>query len=185
MEGLFYSEHLESISPVAGAAIHNAATIGVVLNSARILWIGDGNLRPKFYLLHDIPGRLRFHIPALRENQNYEEIKSIFSSLKGIQHVRIEPIIQTMLIQYKSDEISRNHLLRCVSFFFQQQPFNPLDSFMSHVKPTVRRGLFRSLIRVVYYSLHIFENHLLQTNCLDLLRSYCNWLCCVITWNEQ
>ena len=28
------------ISPVAGAAIHNAATIGVVLNSARILWIG-------------------------------------------------------------------------------------------------------------------------------------------------
>ena len=37
------------ISPVAGAAIHNAATIGVVLNSARILWIGGENLRPKFY----------------------------------------------------------------------------------------------------------------------------------------
>ena len=29
------------ISPVAGAAIHNATTIGVVLNSARILWMGD------------------------------------------------------------------------------------------------------------------------------------------------
>jgi cation-transporting P-type ATPase C len=28
------------ISPIAGAAIHNAATIGVVLNSTRILWIG-------------------------------------------------------------------------------------------------------------------------------------------------
>ena len=28
------------ISPIAGAAIHNAATIGVVLNSARILWVG-------------------------------------------------------------------------------------------------------------------------------------------------
>ena len=28
------------ISPIAGAAIHNAATIGVVLNSARILWMG-------------------------------------------------------------------------------------------------------------------------------------------------
>ncbi|MFB9760575.1 heavy metal translocating P-type ATPase [Ectobacillus funiculus] len=28
-------------SPVVGAAIHNAATIGVVINSARILWIGD------------------------------------------------------------------------------------------------------------------------------------------------
>ena len=70
----------------------------------------------------------------------------MFSSLKGIQHVRIQPIIQTMLIQYKSDEISRNHLLRCVSLFFHQQPFHPLDSFMGHVKPSVRRGLFRSLI---------------------------------------
>jgi cation-transporting P-type ATPase C len=28
------------ISPITGAFIHNAATIGVVLNSARILWIG-------------------------------------------------------------------------------------------------------------------------------------------------
>ncbi|MCM3676652.1 cation-translocating P-type ATPase [Peribacillus simplex] len=31
---------LGAISPITGAAIHNAATIGVVLNSARILWIG-------------------------------------------------------------------------------------------------------------------------------------------------
>ena len=86
------------------------------------------------------------HIPALRENQNYEEIQTMFSSLIGIQHVRIQPIIQTMLIQYKSDEISRNHLLRCVSLFFRQQPFTPLGSLMGHVKPNVRRGLFRSLI---------------------------------------
>ena len=92
----------------------------------------DGRLRgvrPKFYILHDIPGRLRLHIPA-RENQDYEEIQSIFSSLRGIQDVRIQPIIQTMLIQYKSDEISRNHLLRCVSLFFHQQPFHPLNNLM-------------------------------------------------------
>ena len=57
------------------------------------------NLKHKFYLLHDIPGRLRLHIPAL-ENLNDEEIQSLFSSLKGIEQVRIEPIIQTMMIQY-------------------------------------------------------------------------------------
>ena len=38
------------ISPIAGAAIHNAATIGVVLNSARILWIGGE--RCETQLLH-------------------------------------------------------------------------------------------------------------------------------------
>ena len=42
-------------------------------------------MRPKFYILHDIPGRLRLHIPVLRENQDYEEIQSMFSSLRGIQ----------------------------------------------------------------------------------------------------
>ncbi|MGE7768319.1 heavy metal translocating P-type ATPase [Peribacillus sp. NPDC096540] len=34
-------------SPVIGAAIHNAATIGVVFNSARILWEGDGKYETK------------------------------------------------------------------------------------------------------------------------------------------
>lgn len=103
------------------------------------------SLKPKFYLLHDIPGRLRLHIPALK-NQNHEEIQSTISSLKGVKQVRIEPIIQTMLIQYESDEISRNYLLRWMSLFFYQQPFNLLDRLTGHLKPTVRSGLFRSLI---------------------------------------
>lgn len=44
-----------------------------------------GEMGPKFYILHDIPGRLRFHIPALRDNMKYDEIQTMFSSLKGIQ----------------------------------------------------------------------------------------------------
>jgi hypothetical protein len=134
------------------------------------------SLRPKFLLLHDIPGRLRLHIPAM-ESQNYEKIQSIFSSLKGIQHVRIQPIIQTMLIQYKSDEISRNHLLRCVSLFFHQQPFHPLDSFMGHVKPSVRRGLFRSLIAgglllVAYLQKSSFTQPTALTYCAVIATGY-------------
>ncbi|MDQ6600960.1 HMA2 domain-containing protein [Bacillus salipaludis] len=101
---------------------------------------------PKFYILHDIPGRLRVHIPALREHEDYEHIQTMFSSLRGVQDVRIQPIIQTMLIQYKADEISRNHLLRCVSLFFRQEPFRPLGNFMIHVRSNVRENLFRSLI---------------------------------------
>ena len=83
-------------------------------------------MRPKFYILHDIPGRLRVHIPSLRKIQDYEEIQTMFSSLKGIQDVRIQPIIQTIIIQYKSDEISRNQMLRCMSLFFRQPALCPL-----------------------------------------------------------
>ena len=103
-------------------------------------------MRPKFYILHDIPGRLRVHVPALRRNQDYEALQTLFSSLKGIQDVRIQPIIQTIRIQYKTNEISRNQLLRYVSLFFQQQPYHPLNNLMGHVKPKVRGYLLRSLV---------------------------------------
>jgi hypothetical protein len=103
-------------------------------------------MSPKFYILHDIPGRLRIHIPVIRIDQEYEEIKTMFSTLRGVQNVRIQPIIQTMLIQYKTDEISRNHLLKCVSLFFHQQPSYPFNHVISHITPNVRGSLVRSLI---------------------------------------
>lgn len=103
-------------------------------------------MRPKCYILHDIPGRLRVHIPALKKNQDYEGLQTMFSSLKGIQDVRIQPIIQTIRIQYKSDEISRNELLRYVSLFFQQQPYHPLNNLMIYEKSKVRGNIVRSLV---------------------------------------
>ncbi|WP_338448498.1 hypothetical protein R4Z09_20040 [Niallia oryzisoli] len=133
-------------------------------------------MKHKFYLLHDLPGRLRLHIPAI-ENQNYEEVQSLFSSLKGIEQVRIEPIIQTMLIQYNSDEISRNHLLRSVSLFFHQGTFNPLDRFIGHIKPNVRRGIFRSLIAgglllVAYLQKSSYKHPTALTYCAVIATGY-------------
>ena len=99
-------------------------------------------MRSKFYILHDIPGRLRVHIPALRKNQDYVDIQTMFSSLKGIQDVRIQPIIQTVIIQYKLDEISRNQMLRYMSLYFRQQPYYPLN----YLKPKLRGDIMRSLV---------------------------------------
>ena len=115
-------------------------------------------MRPKFYILHDIPGRLRVHIPTLRKNQDYEEIQTMFSSLKGIQDVRIQPIIQTIIIQYKSDEISRNQMLRCMSLFFRQQPYYPLNNFMGHIKPKLRGNVLRSLVAGVLLLFAYIQN---------------------------
>ena len=111
-------------------------------------------MRPKFYILHDIPGRLRVHIPALRKNQDYEDIQTMFSSLKGIQDVRIQPIIQTIVIQYKSDEISQNQMLRCMSLYFRQQPYYPLN----HLKPKLRGGIMRSLVAGVLLLFAYIQN---------------------------
>ncbi|WP_028403023.1 HMA2 domain-containing protein [Ectobacillus panaciterrae] len=103
-------------------------------------------MEPKFYILHDIPGRIRMQIPALRDKTSYDEIEKMFSSLKGVASVRIQPIIHTMLIQYNTDELSRAHLLRYISLFFQQTRFDPLDSIMANIKPRIRGDLFRSFM---------------------------------------
>lgn len=134
------------------------------------------SLKHKFYLLHDISGRLRLHIPALK-NLNDKEIQSFFSSLKGVQRVRIEPIIQTMMIEYNSDEISRNHLLRCVTLFFKQDTFNLLDRFIGHVNPNVRRGVIRSLIAgglllAAYLQKSSFNHPTVLTYCAVIATGY-------------
>ncbi|MCM3766432.1 HMA2 domain-containing protein [Neobacillus niacini] len=101
---------------------------------------------PKMYILHDIPGRLRLYIPMLSAYHEQEEIKMMFTSLRGVQDVRIQPIIQTMLIHYEADEISRNQLLKCVLLFFYSQPSLPFNYVMSKITPNVRGSFVRSLI---------------------------------------
>ncbi|SDN51446.1 HMA2 domain-containing protein [Bacillus sp. OK048] len=101
---------------------------------------------PKFYILHDIPGRIRLQILALRDKTSHAEIEGMFSSLNGIRLVRIEPVINTMLVEYDDGHLSRNSLLRYISLFFQQTRFDPFDSLMVNLKPRLRSELFRSLV---------------------------------------
>ncbi|PGC84353.1 HMA2 domain-containing protein [Bacillus toyonensis] len=103
-------------------------------------------MRPKFYILHDMPGRIRLHIPALRDNTKYDEIQTMFAALRGIQCIRIQPLIQTMLLQYDETEVSRNRVLKYVSLFFHQTRLDPLDDLMIHVTPNVRGDVLRSLV---------------------------------------
>lgn len=102
-------------------------------------------MNPKFYILHDIPGRLRLQIPSLRDRKNFEEIEQLFSSLKGVSFVRIQPLIHTMLIEYESLSISRNIICRYVSIFFQQTRLDPLDDIMIHMHPATRSDWLRAL----------------------------------------
>jgi hypothetical protein len=102
-------------------------------------------MNPKFYILHDIPGRLRLQIPSLRDRMNFKEIEQLFSSLKGVSFVRIQPLIHTMLIEYESISISRNIICRYVSIFFQQTRLDPLDDIMIHMHPATRSDWLRAL----------------------------------------
>ncbi|WP_236561160.1 HMA2 domain-containing protein [Pontibacillus sp. HMF3514] len=100
----------------------------------------------KYAIIHEIPGRLRIIIPALGDKKEYHAIEYMFSSLNGIKDVKIEPIIQSMVIEYNSDVVSRKNILEYISLFFKQTDLDPLDNLMVQVKPNIRKDIFRSLI---------------------------------------
>jgi hypothetical protein len=103
-------------------------------------------MEDKYLIAHDIPGRIRLIIPALGERKDHKFIEDLFSSMKGIVSVRIEPLIHSMMLVYDAQTLKKNVLLKYISIFFKQIRYDPLDDLMVHVKPTVRRDLFRSIL---------------------------------------
>ncbi|MCP3028734.1 HMA2 domain-containing protein [Halobacillus sp. A5] len=99
-----------------------------------------------FSIVHDIPGRLRLIIPALYDKRDYNQIQDMFTSIRGIESVRIEPTIQSMTISYAKELINRKVILKFISLFFKQTRFDPLDNIMVNISPAQRKNFLRSLV---------------------------------------
>lgn len=103
-------------------------------------------MKNKFHIAHDIPNRIRLVVPALAGRVDYDCITKLFTSVKGIKKVRIEPIINSIVIEYNDEFIDRNALLRYVSIFFYQSNYSPIDNLLTYFNPNVRKSLFYSLV---------------------------------------
>lgn len=67
-------------------------------------------------------------------------------AIKGIRAVRIEPIIQTMVIMYEEGEMTKQKIFQYISLFFHHESLDPLDPIMVNVTPGIRKAIFRSLV---------------------------------------
>ncbi len=83
-------------------------------------------------------------IPALANTKEYSAIEEMFESIRGIDSVRIEPIIRSIVIQYNSSELTHKHVLRYISLFFQQTNIDPYREIPE--RENLRKDLFRSLV---------------------------------------
>ncbi|WP_166239652.1 HMA2 domain-containing protein [Paenibacillus turpanensis] len=99
-----------------------------------------------FFITHELSGRIRLIIPALTERNDVKIIERMFRSLQGVTLVRIEPLIQSMVIEYQQTVMKRSALLQFIAVFFKQTRFDPIDDLMVNVKPKHRADLFRSLM---------------------------------------
>lgn len=97
-------------------------------------------------IVHDIEGRLRILVPALKGKENHKQIEELFSNIVGIKYVRIEPIISSMLVNYDTEIISRKTLIGYIKLFFKQNKSGMLDNIMTTDLLSMRKDLFRSII---------------------------------------
>lgn len=74
----------------------------------------------KYEIIHAIPGRIRLAIPILENMRDYDSIQMMFESITGIEHVRIEPKINAMIIYYNSQELDKRIILKDIGLFFSQ-----------------------------------------------------------------
>jgi hypothetical protein len=101
----------------------------------------------RFYIAHEIPGRIRIIVPALSGRKDHKTMEKLFLNVKGIKHVRIEPLIHSVLIEYDDKVIYRNAILRYISLLvYQSGTYSPFDNLLPHVKQSVRKDLLYSLI---------------------------------------
>jgi hypothetical protein len=69
---------------------------------------------------HDIPGRIRLVIPSLGERKDYKSIEQLFSSVKGISGVRIQPVIHSMTLEYDTKLSIGMYCLNIFPVFFNK-----------------------------------------------------------------
>lgn len=87
---------------------------------------------------------MRLSVPALAVTTEHSAIKEMFESIRGIVNVRIEPIVQSLVINYDQHILNSKNVLRYVGLFFQS--FDGTNPMMLGSKKKIAADLLRSFI---------------------------------------
>lgn len=105
-------------------------------------------------ILHSIPGRIRLSIPVLSRISRPSAIKEVLQSISGIEDVRIEPIINTLLIQYDSTKRHVKDILSYLTIVFPQtyeETSFPLFSTREGIKKDIWRSVLSGSLLLIAF----------------------------------
>lgn len=103
-------------------------------------------------VLHDIPGRMRFRIPALKKNlMGAENFKQQLTRLNGIEQVSINLFLGTVLVKYDSKVLNSMLVVSASThcFDFERQMQQHQSVFGREAK-SLRFALDQALLRNTY-----------------------------------
>lgn len=100
-------------------------------------------MKNNLQVMHDIPGRMRLIIPGLAAQKDEQAVYRKFALIRGVKNVRIEPLIESMIIEYDGAKISSEKLLHYVRIFTAATVKN---SCSTNGLKTTRKDLAHSLL---------------------------------------
>lgn len=100
-----------------------------------------------------VPGRMRLTVPILETMRDHNSIKDMFESITGIEHVRIEPRIQGMIITYDHQEIDKRLVLKDIGLFFSQAEDGVLPKNMDrkHILIALAKSIVSGILILIAY----------------------------------
>ena len=102
---------------------------------------------------YHIPGRMRLYVPALQHMDESKAVCELFESIKGIRHVRIEPLIGAMIVEYDPAFMSKKQLLRNIGLFFHQlsDDFRVLQSQSGNVRKDLMKSMMTGILLLIAF----------------------------------
>ena len=73
-----------------------------------------------------------------------KEIERFCCAINGIEKVRIESTIMTMVIVYNSQKVSKKKIFQYIALFFRQKTWDSVQPIMIYSKQGLRKAIIRS-----------------------------------------
>ncbi len=68
------------------------------------------------YYLHDVPGRMRIQIPALRRNSELaQDVQDLLESLSGVKSTSVNPVTGSVIVRYDPKMVHSTTILTLLS----------------------------------------------------------------------
>lgn len=106
-----------------------------------------------YKIVHAVPGRVRLAIPILEKVRDHDSIKDMFESITGIEHVRIVPELNAMIINYNSRKLDKRIILKDIGLFFSQLEDDqlPKDLDRKHMIGDIAKSVISGILILVAF----------------------------------
>ncbi|GMA64550.1 hypothetical protein NZD89_04300 [Alicyclobacillus fastidiosus] len=99
-----------------------------------------------FYIVHELDNRIRMMVPKITDHPDLRSVRQLIKSIHGVESLRIQPVICTLVIHYNRNIISRMDLLNKIFLILRDTQANVYSNFLGAQSSIIKQDLLRSMV---------------------------------------